>query len=249
MARPGTALKEERMRKRVTVGRHVFGWMLLVLAVASALPARAQGRVADPCAAELDAFGCRRHRERRAVDAWPTRVLREGGTLTLRLEGGRALSLQDRPATTGGTGETDRALSFVFREYLPAIGYYVVELGYPEGGAFMLVNARTGRETQLGGEPVVAPGGRRLVEASQADEGGRGPRQVSVWRLDADGPAREWTFSPPETDPWDPADPVWTDASTVRFTKRVADPARLSLRETPMVLRLTADGWRMTSAR
>jgi hypothetical protein len=233
------------------VPRRAFTFVPLVLALAGALPVRAhaQGRAADPCAAELDAFACRRHHEQRALDAWPQRVRREGTKLMLRFDDGRALSLQDHVGPPGAATEMEKSISFLFREYLPAIGYYVVELAYAERGGFMLVNARNGRETLLDGEPVVAPGGRRLVEASQVSASGRGPREISVWRLDDDGPAREWTYSPPEGDAWDPVEPVWVNAVTVHFTRRVADPSQLSLHESPMLLWLTPGGWQMLPAR
>jgi hypothetical protein len=226
---------------------HMVAGIVLASAALAAVPARGQGRAADACAARVDVFACRQHREQRAVDAWPTRVIRDPGRLTLRLDNGHALVLEDG-ARQGGDTAAAKPISFVFRDFVPAIGFYVVELSYDGGGAFMLVDARSGRETALRGEPVVAPGGRRIVEASAGERGG-GAGQITVWRLDATGPVREWTFSPPADDAWDPADPVWTSASTIRFTRRVADPGGLSQRETAMLLRLTSTGWQMSPAR
>jgi hypothetical protein len=235
------------MLKRGWIARR-FSFALVLAGAAVGTAAHAQGRAADACAERADVFACRQRHEQGALDRWPARVIREPGKLTLRLDNGRALVLEDR-TVPGADTVAEKPISFVFRDFVPAIGFYVVELGYDRGDAFMLVDARNGKETAMRGEPFVAPGGRRIVEASAASDSGLSPGQITVWRLDAAGPVQEWTYSPPASDAWDPVDPVWTSATTIRFTRRQADRAGLSQREWAMLLRLTPGGWQMAPAR
>jgi hypothetical protein len=214
---------------------------------------RGQGAPADPCAADPDPFACRRHGEWRRTDAWPGRVVREDGSLALRLDGGRGLTLQDgpqgEPPVAGGAPVAGPNVVYVFRDYLPRVNAYVVELTADGRHAFLLVEAASGRRTVLDGEPVFSPDGARFVEASQAGGKGSEPGQVSVWRMDAGGPVREFQWRATPAEPWDPADPVWTSASAIRLVRRIADPAGLSLRETAVALRLTPAGWQLSPAR
>jgi hypothetical protein len=227
---------------------------LLVLACAAALPAHAgaQATDVDPCAREPDAFACTRSREWRTVETWSHLVRREGGGLSLQLDGGRRLTLTDVPASHGpeaGKPVEQRETTYALRAYLPRINAYVVALAFRDGGAFVLVEARSGRQMPLNGEPRFSPDGARFVEASQADRTGVVPSQISVWRMAEGGPVREFQAKPAPGEAWDPVEPVWTSSSTIRFVRRSSDRSGFSLRESAVLLRLGPAGWEMRAAR
>ncbi|HET6762451.1 MAG TPA: hypothetical protein VFH27_02235 [Longimicrobiaceae bacterium] len=234
--------------------RRLLPRALLLVAGALALPvsAAAQGAAADPCAREPDAFACTRAREWRQVETWSNLVRREAGALILQLDGGRRLTLTDVPASHGpesGKPVAERETTYALREYVPRMHAYVVELAFRDGGAFTLIDAGSGRQTPLNGEPRFSPDGARFVEASQADRTGTVPSQISVWRTGEGGPVREFQAKPAPGEAWDPAEPVWTSTSTIRFLRRSADRAGFSLRESAALLRLGPAGWEMTAGR
>ena len=233
--------------------RRLVPFALLLAAGAIALPADAgaQAADADPCAREPDAFACTRAREWRQVETWSNLVRREGGALSLQLDGGRRLTLTDVPATHGpesGKPLAERETTYALRAYLPRLNVYVVELAFRDGGAFVLIEAGSGRQTPLNGEPRFSPDGARFVEASQADRTGTVPSQISVWRMAEGGPVREFQAKPAPGESWDPVDPIWTSTATIRFVRRSSDRAGLSLRESAALLRLGSTGWEMRAA-
>jgi hypothetical protein len=217
--------------------------------MASAAHAQAAGR--DACADALDPFACHEHDEWRRIDAWPGRVARPEGRLSLRLDGGRGLTLQDgvQEAAEGTTAGRPLRVTYVFRDYLPRANAYVVELQTPDDRAFLLVEASSGRRTVLSAEPVFSPDGTRFVEAAPAGRLPSQAAQIVVWRMDEGGPVREFQWHATPADSWDPADPVWTSPAGIRLTRRSEDRAGLSLRETAVALRLTPAGWQMGAPR
>lgn len=161
------------------------------------------------------------------------RVSRMGDSIVIR-GAAATLVLEDDTSNAAGTRV------YRYERHLPEIGFHLVEMGYYEGGGWLLVDARTTDQTEILGRPSVSPGRTRFAAASVDMEAGYDPNGIQVWRL-GDGPPRlEWGID--GGDSWGASDPVWRGEDELDFTRhdRSPDPSR-SL-TTRMRLTLTGPG-------
>lgn len=213
--------------------------LLLVSAAACTPGARAPAPpapapAADPyaaCWSREDAEACALRAERGLLAATGGEARREGGRLLFRGTGGGSLSLED-DATEG-----ERFVRYRYAGRLPEIGQHLVQMGFYEGGGWLLVSAETTDQTHVIGPPVVAPDRSRFVAASVDLEAGYDPNGIQVWSLARGFPRLEWGLD--GGDAWGASDAVWIDAGTVEFTRHVnttGDPDRTRRIRTRLVL-------------
>ncbi|HEX2188089.1 MAG TPA: hypothetical protein VHG51_04290 [Longimicrobiaceae bacterium] len=213
--------------------------LLLASAVACTPGARAPAPpapapAADPyaaCWSRDEPEACVVRTERELLAAAGGEVRREGGRLVFRGTRGGSLSLED-DATEG-----ERWVRYRYAGRLPAIAQHLVQMGFYEGGGWLLVSAETTDQTQVLGPPVVAPDASRFVAASVDLEAGYDPNGIQVWSLARGFPRLEWGLD--GGDGWGASDAVWIDARTVEFTRHVndtGDPDRTRRVRTRLVL-------------
>ncbi len=109
-----------------------------------------------------------------------------------------------------------------YREYVPEVGFHLLELHFYEGHAFLLVNAVSGRRTLVPGLPVPAPGGARLVVTSVDLDAEYNPTVIQIWTAQP-GPLRlEWEFNPlelqggvPPQSRWGLSHPRWLHPDSI----------------------------------
>ena len=130
--------------------------------------------------------------EAAALRASAGRVSRDGGLLRLTTTAG-PIEFRDTECGEKIPSSADcRKYNLVAD--LPDHGFYVVSASYYEGGVYHLVDANTGRDTELQGFPQFAPDGARFVTVTGDD-----PYMfngVEVWRVSATGPSREARYAP-----------------------------------------------------
>ncbi|HEX2095340.1 MAG TPA: hypothetical protein VHG28_23290, partial [Longimicrobiaceae bacterium] len=169
--------------------------LLLLLPAAACTPGARASPPAGPapapdpyeaCGSREDAEVCAAEVERAALARSGGRARRSGGRLEIAAAGGRVIPLAN------DTTEGERYVRYRYREYLEEIGYHLVEVGFYEGGGFVLVSAATGDETHLHGSPVVSPDRARFVAVSVDLVAGYDPNGIQVWRLTGAGPRLEW---------------------------------------------------------
>src|SRR4030095_16021932 len=121
------------------------------------------------------------------------RVLRTGDDLHLQLLNGQEVLLTNPP----GYCQHPEACPpvYTFDGFIAAAGAYLVEVSYWEGGAFMLIDARTGARTEIVDRPHLDSSGRRFVAVLDSEEQGHA---IEIWRLDPAGPPREFAVYSPK---------------------------------------------------
>lgn len=209
----------------------------LSIACSSRSDEPAARRYEDPrCEGISNAYECAQQVERDRLAADSVTATRRGDTLLIPAAEGD-VRLVDRDA--GGPEN----VFYSYRDYLPGLGFHVVDIHYWEGGAHLLVDDSTGERTRVPGPPVVSPDRRRLVVASEAGVAGYAPNALQVWQVTPSGLALEWEVRP---DDWGAAEPRWQDAVTVRFLKTGPCPAEPSCYD-DAVLRLRDGEWEVTT--
>jgi hypothetical protein len=161
-------------------------------------------------------------------------VRREGPRLLFATEDGRTIPLEN------DTAEADRFVRYQYYGFAEPLASHVVGVGFYEGGAFVLVSAKTGDQTQLQALPVVSPDGRRFATASLDLEAGYDPNGLQVWEVTEWGPRLEWGLAGGET--WGASDAVWRSPAELEFTRHARVPPRVEPVQTRMRLRLDAGG-------
>jgi hypothetical protein len=128
------------------------------------------------------------------IAAFQDRVQRTGDDLRLQILNGREVLLTNPP---GYCQIPDNCAEvYTFDGYVAAAGAYLVEVSYWEGGAFMLVDARTGARTLIVDRPHLDHSGRRFVAVLDSEEQGHA---IEIWRLDPAGPQREFADDLPQS--------------------------------------------------
>jgi hypothetical protein len=163
----------------------------------------------------------------------------------IRLEYGDSVILAD---SVRDDWSSDRLYSY--REYLANIGYHVVEVQYVEGGAYLLVNTRTGEKQVVCGVPVPSPDGARFVLTSVDLDAEYLPTTVQVWTVGEDGVQMEWRFDPlevqegvfPYDELWGLTDAEWVSPTAIRLrrvysTDRKSEVVLIELKDDRWILR------------
>jgi len=162
------------------------------------------------------------------------RARREGPRLIIQADSGRTVVLQD------DSTEGEAYVRHEYRAHLGSIGAHLVEVTYYEGGAFLLVDARTGDSTRLSGRPVVSPDRRRFVTTSMDLEAGYDPNVIEVWRVASPRPVIEFSH---QAEGWGPSDAAWRDTATVELRKHEPTPDHSAYRTTPLWLERVGGRW------
>jgi hypothetical protein len=123
---------------------------------------------------------------------------RHGNRLVLTTHAGKRTFTDDRQACIEDRLDTCAIYALTARPP----GSLAVEKFVSEGGDSYLIDARSGRQTQLDGVPVFSPDGRRFVVAQFENET---QNNLEVWRRDGDSAKLEWFHSFEQSFPEDPA--------------------------------------------
>jgi len=172
-------------------------------------------------------------------------VTRDSTRLRIRLLSGDSVVFVDSTMIEVET------VVYSYREYLDAIQYHIVEVIFYEGGGYLLVDARTGKDTYIPALPVLSPDAARFVLTQvyfDLEE-----VSVQIWRLGANGPELEWRFDPRDVQTypagrhywevvWGLSAPEWLSPTELQLRKedfwgRLGEAVRVELTEEGWVLR------------
>ncbi|MFG6467258.1 hypothetical protein [Roseateles sp. BYS87W] len=186
--------------------------LLALPASAQVAPAEVQAGVAACADANFSWLDCARGIERQALPG--VGVSRSPGVLTLQTA--RAtVRLKD---TFDATGFPTTVYTYL-GPAKPLPHHLVLQL-HEEQSSHWLIDAESGHIAQLPSFPVVAPGGRHAVVASEDLGAGFRPNVLEIWRV-ADGAIqREASFKPA----WGPRAVRWVTAERVEVTKVCLQP-------------------------
>ncbi|HEY3531615.1 MAG TPA: hypothetical protein VGL43_00670, partial [Casimicrobiaceae bacterium] len=217
---------------------HAIPRLVLVALVAFAsLPARStpvsREELTSLCIEADDAAQCGRLVEARQLRALSRFIERDGSELRIQLVPFGLTTFRD--------SEGARARSYAVWDYLPDLETVVLFTTQGERSGFMLVQRRGGAEFGLPAEPVLSPDRRHFVTvdvcARDCDQ------EVTLWRIGADGVAKEATWRPPAD--WSDASATWRTPGTIVFAYSTANDA------TPHTLerRLADPSWQRLRAK
>ena len=127
------------------------------------------------------------------IAPYQDRVQRTGDDLHLQLLNGGEVLLSNPPGYCQDPNACPEV--YTFDGFIPAVGAYLVEVSYWEGGAFLMIDARTGTRTLIVDRPHLDRSGHRFVAVLDNEEQGNA---IEVWRLDPAGPQREFADTPPQ---------------------------------------------------
>lgn len=103
-------------------------------------------RLDDYCKGINNSFECAQAIERIQLPKYAEFVERKGDTLVIRLKNGQSRQIKNR----GKPGDLDDSVTFYsFRDYFSDEDILVVEVQHWEGGAYLLINAMTGKERYI----------------------------------------------------------------------------------------------------
>jgi len=135
----------------------------------------------------------------------------------------------------------------VFLGFLEPIDHYLVRTIMFEGNRFGLVDAETGRLTDLDAPPVVSPDGSRFLTTSLDLVAGHTPNRIRIYRMTAGGPEVEWSLEPSG---WGAAHGAWVSNERIALDSVSGHGGRPpSFPGTRIELLREGHYWRRVSAR
>jgi hypothetical protein len=219
--------------------------LVLALALATAACAAAHPAAAPPpapvpapeearCGPDETFRDCAYRAETPALARVEGRAWRSGDTLRFATDHVGVTSL------ISDVEEGDRYIVYRYVERLDRERLHLVAYHLYEGGGYVLVDERSGRQVTLGAPPVVSPGRTRFAVASVDLTAFYQPNVVQVWRF-ADGPpVMEWGLEGGER--WGAESPVWRSETVLDFVRVERDDDGASERRIPMRLRMVGGG-------
>ena len=141
--------------------------------------------------------------------------------------------------TNGGekvyTDDERKNLWYTFVAYYPEIGYGLIWAQFYEDGTNYLVNMRTGKDTDIVGDPILSPDKKRIAVSNVDLEAQYTPNVLSVYELRPDGLAVEFIEKPAEWGPWNLR---WVTNQEISFIKYSFDSeSPYKVREIPKTLK------------
>jgi len=137
--------------------------------------------------------------------------------LRFRLLGGNELELNSGASEMDPANEAIvMAPNYSYRYYIPKMGYFVVSVAYDEGGKYILVNDKSGKQIEIWGYPKPSPDYKHLLVTSTDLEGAGGRANgVQVLSFTEDG--LEVIYEK-EMQDLEPILPKWIDDKTIELT-------------------------------
>lgn len=131
--------------------------------------------------------------ERKAIDNAKGRAERNGKSLGLTLTNGRKRRYVNLDGCEDTPFRFDRCLQYQLVALLPSRRLFLIKADFYEGGAFFLVDDRTGRETRLSAEPVFGVRDDIFLVIDDDYAYGSGD-ELQIWRRKGDRVVRIWNW-------------------------------------------------------
>jgi hypothetical protein len=140
---------------------------------------------------------------------------RQGNTLTLRLESGKSKKyVSNRAACSGENVDEAKCLVFVLLRYFPQTHSYLVEKGFTECGAYLLVSRHTGSETVMYAMPTFSPNTKYMLSIDQSDACDR-KYDIAIWSMQVDPPKLEFKYQAKGYENWEVE--AWENDTHIRM--------------------------------
>lgn len=157
-------------------------------------------------------YECNRYLEGQIAKQYPGIISREGADLKVRIANGKREILSD----VGDEEHIENVRYFTFLKYFPEIQYGLLYIQFYEGGTFDLIDMKTGKRTNVGGDAVLSPDKRRLGVFYSDVIATFSPNVLAVYFVSSKGVFEEFREEPPR---WGADDLEWVDSETISFNK------------------------------
>jgi hypothetical protein len=115
---------------------------------------------------------------------------RDGHKLVLTREDGKTVEIADSPQCAGNDEESLDCVRRVLAAWLPSRHAFVIDERHYEGGAYILVDTRSGAQLRIDSPPHFSPDGSRFATFDKDDE--NEADGVRIWVRHGDGFVSEW---------------------------------------------------------
>lgn len=183
-----------------------------------------------------NSYECAQAVEKTQLPRYPQLVSRQGGTLRLTLKSGKVVELKD----VNIDGQELKTVLYSFREFLPDLGYYLVQEDFYEGGGYLMVNYQNGKRYSLHDLFLLSPDRKRLATVLNSEA--HNPTAIQIWNISPEKMTLEWSLEPKV---WGPTDGAWQNNDTLTFAKTNDNGTRLET----MMVRKDQTGWRLSAAK
>lgn len=200
------------------------------------------------CMSETNTLECAR-----AVEAYQLRhghdhLARRDSSFVIGLPSGDSVVIRDRAGDEFGVG----GVVHTYLGFLPSLEQHLLEIQYWEGGAYLLVDERSGARQPVASVPTPSPDGRRFAVASSGLVA-YSSNALEIWRVAEHGVQLEWQeefggpagsddAKEPATD-WSPRDVVWTSPNSLRVYLERSGPRGNPEPAGSVVLRRDEGAW------
>jgi len=99
-----------------------------------------------------------------------------------------------------------------YRYYMPQMGYFVARADYHEGGEYLLINDKSGKQIPIWGYPKTSSDARHLVSTNNSSEPSKHPNGIQVLSFTENG--LETVFEQETSEEYLPSLPKWLDEKT-----------------------------------
>lgn len=156
-----------------------------------------------------NSYECAKIIEQHQIPKYSGMVKRVDKKLIFQLDNDKELALEDKDKESQGSW-------FSFRDYLKEINSYIVHVQYYEGGAFCLINKKTGDKVDIPGLIEISPDKKRFVSynidlIAEYEKNG-----FTIYTLTNGTYKQEYDIELME---WGPSKVKWIDNSTIEIEK------------------------------
>lgn len=169
------------------------------------------------------------------------RSRKEGNILYLKLKSGNYVVLADSEDCEYSPNTCN---VYHFIDHITERGFYIVEVGYYEGGEYLMISDKTGEKDQIHDLPNISPDRRRFVTVPK-DEA-YGVTGVFIWRFEDSEIISEFFFVPKEYAFFEFIG--WEDNDTILLKKLMYANKEFCpegrMMTAPVTFKLDNSGWR-----
>jgi hypothetical protein len=187
--------------------------------------------------------------ERIRIARFSEHVRREGDMLHLKLDSGAEVSFKNLT-------EFDRVETYAyyeFKEYLADLDLYILDVHFYEGGEYLVISGKSGRNYQMYAYPNVSPDRLHIVAVSEEDGMGGGENSIRLWRIEQGELMEEFYYNTEVLGYYNMNSfSAWQDNKTVRMRRilsaeHITSCPKPSLVEVQVALRKTGGSWELNN--
>lgn len=187
--------------------------------------------------------------ERIRIARFSEHVRREGDMLHLKLDSGAELSFENQT----DFGGVEPYAYYEFKEYMPDLNLYVLDVHFYEGGEYLVISGRSGKNYRMYAYPEVSPDRLHIVAVSEEDGMGGGENSIRLWRVEQGELIEEFYYNTDELGYYNLNSlSEWYDNKTVRIRRvlsaeHITTCPKPSLVEVQVALRKIGGSWKLNN--